>query len=85
MAYRVLFSTQAAKQFDKLPHQAKEAWRHKLNALADNPRPHGCVKLAGSHNQYRIRAGDYRILYTLDDRRKIITIYRIRHRREVYR
>ena len=53
-------------------------------SLETDPRPSGCKKLRGTE-QYRIRCGDYRILYTLDDRRLIVEIVAIGHRREVYR
>jgi mRNA interferase RelE/StbE len=52
--------------------------------LGENPRPFGCQKLAADEG-YRIRAGDFRILYRIDDRAKEIMIYRVKHRREVYR
>lgn len=53
--------------------------------LADNPRPDGCRKLQGSENAFRIRVGDYRVIYTVDDAVLIAAIERVRHRREVYR
>jgi mRNA interferase RelE/StbE len=53
--------------------------------LANNPRPDGCRKLQGSENSFRIRVGDYRVIYTLDDAVLIVAIERVRHRREVYR
>ena len=54
-------------------------------ALEENPRPHGCVKFEGSKNEYRIRIGDYRILYQVDDSKKVVTIARVNHRRDSYR
>jgi mRNA interferase RelE/StbE len=55
-------------------------------ALAQNPRPPGCRKLHGSgHDDYRIRVGDYRILYEVDDTAPTVRIMRVRHRREAYR
>jgi len=53
--------------------------------LASNPRPDGCRKLQGSENALRIRIGDYRIVYTVDDVILIVAIERVQHRREVYR
>ena len=53
-------------------------------ALADNPRPHGVVKLSG-REAWRIRVGDFRVIYTIDDTRKEVVIYAIGHRREIYR
>ena len=56
-----------------------------VEALADAPRPSGCKKLQGSEDTYRIRVGDYRVIYSVDDSILIVAIERIRHRREVYR
>jgi len=56
-----------------------------LRILADNPRPPGCRKLTGSDRDWRVRVGDYRVVYEIDDRRREVRIMRIRHRREAYR
>jgi mRNA interferase RelE/StbE len=85
MPYTVIIENKAQKDFLKLvmPHSGAE--KKHINELEKDPRPSGVKKLAGTNDAYRVRAGDYRILYTIDDRQKIVTIYRIRHRREVYR
>jgi len=57
----------------------------KIMALAANPRPHGSEKLAGYEDRYRIRQGSYRVVYLIDDAASEVTIYKIGHRREVYR
>jgi len=57
----------------------------KIMALATNPRPHGSEKLAGYEDRYRIRQGNYRVVYLIDDAASEVTIYKIGHRREVYR
>jgi mRNA interferase RelE/StbE len=57
-----------------------------MRALGDDtPRPAGCTKLAGTADGYRIRVGDYRIVYLIDDAAQIVTVTRVGHRREVYR
>ncbi len=56
-----------------------------IKALAENPRSLGCRKLTGSKNDWRIRIGDYRVLYEIDEKAKAVRIMRVRHRREVYR
>jgi len=56
----------------------------RLESLASVPRPSGCKKLRGGENHWRIRVGDYRIVYTIDDRKRLIEVTRIRHRRDVY-
>lgn len=57
----------------------------RINALASDPRPFGCEKLAGAVNAWRVRQGDYRILFTVDDEARVVDIFKIGHRREVYR
>jgi len=56
-----------------------------IQALATKPRPPGCRKLAGSKNDWRIRVGDYRVVYEIADQIRIVRVNRVRHRREVYR
>ncbi|MGQ9647331.1 MAG: type II toxin-antitoxin system RelE family toxin [Thermodesulfobacteriota bacterium] len=56
-----------------------------IKTLAENPRPSGCRKITGSKNDWRIRIGDYRLIYEVDERAKAVRIMRVRHRREVYR
>jgi mRNA interferase RelE/StbE len=85
MAYTVIIENKAQKDFLKLSAPHDTAIQKNIDVLEKEPRPHGMKKLVGTKNGYRIRVGDYRILYTIDDRQKIVTVYRIRHRREVYR
>jgi mRNA interferase RelE/StbE len=56
----------------------------RLDTLASNPRPHGCKKLKGGNQEWRIRVGDYRAVYEIDDTAKTVDVTRIAHRREVY-
>ena len=56
-----------------------------IEALADDPRPAGCRKLVGSEYSYRIRVGDYRVIYEIQDLELVVLIVRVRHRRDVYR
>ncbi|MBI3075552.1 MAG: type II toxin-antitoxin system RelE/ParE family toxin [Deltaproteobacteria bacterium] len=58
---------------------------HKIEALAENPRPPGCRKITGSENDWRIRIGDYRVIYEIDEKERAVKIMRVRPRREVYR
>lgn len=57
----------------------------RIEALARNPRPPGSQKLAGEEQRYRIRQGTYRIVYSVDDEARVIEVFKIGHRREVYR
>lgn len=74
----------AQKDLDTLDDAVFRRVDAKILALADDPRPPGCGKLAGYANQWRIRIGDYRVIYTIDDAQRHIHIVRVAHRREVY-
>ena len=56
-----------------------------IKALNNNPRPSGCRKITGSESDWRIRIGDYRIIYEIVEKAKLVKVMKIRHRREVYR
>ena len=74
----------AAKELAALPKRDCRRIVDKIHALGSNPRPLGSEKLSGD-DKYRIRHGDYRVLYQIDESEKIVTIVRVAHRREVYR
>ena len=82
--YSIEITASAQRQFKKLHQGFQNRILPKLFALEEHPRPFGTKKLADS-NFYRLRVGDYRIIYSVDDPRKIIKILDIAHRREVYR
>ena len=84
MAYIVEITSKARKQFNGLPHVAKPQVAEAINVLADDPRPPQSIKLEDIPG-YRLRVGDYRVLYTIDDKAKLVTVYRVQHRRDVYR
>jgi mRNA interferase RelE/StbE len=83
--YRLKIKPSAATELQALPKKDRQRVALRVQALASNPRPEGCEKLSGQHNLYRVRQGDYRILYTVDDRALLVVVYKIGHRREVYR
>lgn len=56
-----------------------------IQSLAENPRPAGCRKITGSKSDWRIRIGDYRVIYEIDEKAKAVKVMRVRHRREAYR
>jgi mRNA interferase RelE/StbE len=85
MTYQIEFVKQAAKQFRALPTQEQERLQPKIEDLAIEPRPNGVVKLTGEEDLYRIRVGDYRIIYSIQDDQLLILVVKIGHRREVYR
>ncbi len=82
--YELLVKRSAEKELKQLNDADHDRIVKRLLALADNPRPVGSVKLAG-HEIYRLRIGNYRALYTVDDRAKIIEIISVGHRKEIYR
>jgi mRNA interferase RelE/StbE len=77
VAYVVLLLPAAEREWRKLPREIRPRVNRALLSLEDEPRPHGVTKLAGSSDRWRIRVGDYRIIY--------LTVLRIVHRRHVYR
>jgi mRNA interferase RelE/StbE len=83
--YAVSLARRAQKDLDKLPGQLFERLLEALAALGEDPRPHGCEKLHGPEDGFRIRAGDYRILYDIDEARHEVLVLRVKHRREAYR
>jgi len=85
MTYTVVLLPAARRQFASLPKSVQERLRPHLDALAVNPHPHGVTKLKGRFEYWRIRVGDYRVVYTIDGDRVVVSVVRIGHRREVYR
>ena len=84
-SYAITFAKSARKELEKFPPQTVERIFSKIDALAANPRPAGCQKLKGNNPLWRIRIGDYRVLYRIDDRAQVVDISAIGHRREIYR
>jgi mRNA interferase RelE/StbE len=82
--YLVTFAASARKELTGLPTDVIARLLPRIRELASNPRPTGCKKLHGYRNRWRIRAGDYRVVYTIDDAGKSVDITRIAHRKEVY-
>ena len=83
-SYAVEIKPSAQKELDAAPDATVARLIHKMESLRDNPRPTGCKKLKGFRNQWRVRVGDWRVLYIIDDSRRLISVTRIAHRREVY-
>jgi len=85
MSYKIVFEKPAEKDFRRLPKDIQQALAHRMSALADNPRPPDSRKLEGADNCYRIRQGDYRLIYTILEDRVVIIVLRVGHRGSVYR
>jgi mRNA interferase RelE/StbE len=84
MAYTVVIAESAAKMISKLEASARNRVANKIDGLANDPRPSGVVKLEGSE-LYRVRVGDYRIIYSIHDKELVVVIARVAHRKEAYR
>ena len=82
--YSLEIKHSARRELDALDDAVFLRIDRKILTLADNPRPAGCKKLRGYKDQWRIRVGDWRVVYLIDDEAKLITIMRVAHRREVY-
>ncbi|MDO8684399.1 MAG: type II toxin-antitoxin system RelE/ParE family toxin [Armatimonadota bacterium] len=86
MSYKVLLESTAERDIQHLARDILKRIDSKLEALARDPRPHGVTKLQGREGTgWRVRVGDYRILYTIDDDSKTVYVYRIRSRGNAYR
>lgn len=83
--YQVLIARRATKSLAALQRRDQQRLRAAIDLLADNPRPPGCVAMAGEAHTYRVRVGVYRIVYEVHDDRLVIQVVRIGHRSGVYR
>ena len=83
--YTVTFARSARKELEKLSRPISERILGRIEALAANPRPAGSLKLKGEDHLWRIRVGDYRVIYEIRDRELIVDVSIVRHRKDVYR
>jgi len=83
--YQLQLLPTAQRELLKLPAKIRVRVADAIRSLQANPRPAGCKKLAGNANYYRIRVGDYRVLYEIRDRVLLVLVIKVGHRREVYR
>ena len=82
--YNILLKDSVRKDLDSIPNTNLQRIMDRIGLLAENPRPVGCEKLSGQE-KYRIRQGDYRIIYSIRDAQLTIWVVKVGHRREVYR
>jgi len=82
--YSVLVKKTAADELGRIPKKGLLRIVERIRLLAENPRPFGCEKLS-AQERYRIRQGNYRIVYSIDDDGRAVEVFKIGHRREVYR
>jgi mRNA interferase RelE/StbE len=85
MAYSIVFTKAAKRQFDKLPKPAQRQLGDAIESLAADPRPAGAVNLSGEDRLCRVRSGDYRAIYQVEDNRLLILVVKVGHRSKVYR
>ena len=85
LVYKVFLEKRAEREIKKLPAEIFYRITPKLKTLSENPKPPGCRKITGAKSDWRIRIGDYRIIYEIDEQEKAVKVMRIRHRRDVYR
>lgn len=85
-SYKLQIKPSASKELE-LVGSKKDRQRivSRIYSLADDPRPTGCEKLAAEEDKYRVRQGNYRIIYSINDRQRLLVVTKIGHRREVYR
>jgi mRNA interferase RelE/StbE len=83
--YRITFARSARKELEKLDVPTVNAIFPKIERLGGTPRPKGARKLHGEQNLWRIRVGDYRVIYTIDDEAHLVDVVAVRHRSEAYR
>ncbi len=84
MSYRVVIPKPVQKKLDDLPSKTREKVTKAIVGLRDNPRPKGVIKLVGTKNEYRIRVGDYRVVYEIQDDTLVIFLIRVGPRKDIY-
>jgi len=83
--HEVYLERAAERQLKRLPAEDFQKVISHIEGLAENPRPTGCRKITGAERDWRIRVGDYRIIYEIDDKARAVRVMRVRRRREAYR
>jgi len=83
--YEVVFARSARRELEALPERLAGRVLRRIEGLRTTPRPRGCRKLVSSDSLWRLRVGDHRIVYAVDDTEKLVDVIAIRHRRDAYR
>lgn len=84
VSYRVTIQRAASKALGRIEHRQRHRLEETITALGVDPRPHGCRKLSGAEG-WRVRVGDYRIVYVIDDGVRVVDVRHVGHRRDIYR
>jgi mRNA interferase RelE/StbE len=82
--YKLLIKPSAVKEIETIPRKDRARILQRIQGLADNPRPQGCEKLSGEE-KYRVRQGWYRIVYSVDEGARNVLVFKVAHRKDVYR
>jgi len=85
MAYAIQFLPTAARELEELPARFRAQVARRIAALADDARPANATMLQGQHGYYRIRSGDYHVIYVIEDDVLVVLVVKVAHRREAYR
>ena len=85
MTYSIAFVASAERALEKIAKRDQKKIAIRIESLARDPRPPGSRKLVGGTNEYRIRVGDYRVIYSVEDRKVLVIVIRIAHRKDAYR
>ena len=83
--YEIIFKRQVEKDFRKIDRRYKKAIIEEIEGLGHNPRPTNSRKLTDTEMTYRLRVGDYRVIYQIDDKNKIVTVFYVRNRKDAYK
>ncbi len=83
--WQIEIRRQALRTLETLVRPVRNRIADAIDRLANDPRPHGCLKLRGHAGTYRLRVGDYRIIYCVDDHEKMVTVLQIKHRQSAYK
>ena len=84
-SYKIDFKPSVEKDLRSIAKRNLQRIMNRLQELCENPRPRDSLKLSGSEGLFRIRVGDYRVIYEIDTQKDVITVHHIRHRRDAYR
>ncbi len=85
MIYEVIVPRNVQKDIDELSENLRDRIEDALENLAEDPRPNGVVQMKGSDSRYRIRIGNYRVVYDINDGKLLVLVLQCQHRREVYK
>ncbi len=84
MSYQIIFEPAAERQLKKLSPDVQKSLKPLIDSLSTDPRPSGCKKLKGRQNQYRVRTGNYRVVYVIRDTSLVVSVVSLGHRKGAY-